>query len=235
MRRRSKKNPWRNTRNDFKMPWNRIYGVMVIIAVPVMLVTLVPNLVLRSGTFYSYFLSKTGIVKEIPYAIEMEDVRDTFRNFMWHRMSGFNLMEKEGYMPQQVFTSSDNVIMGFMRTSADIMAVIGIIALILFLVAAIRLYINKKNDFLYDKFKISLIVAAVFTAVNSLIIFVPEIRTGIFRGYFGNRFPPGDVLIQIFDAGFPVYYAGGVIVVTIVAGAGLIYLMKKFVGSRNLF
>lgn len=235
MRRQSKKNPWRNTRNDFKMPWNKIYGVTLILTIPVMLLTIVPNIVLRSSAFYSYFLSKTGVVKEIPYAIEKDDVCNTFVDFMLHKMENFNLMEKEGYMPQLVFTKLDNEIMSFVRGAVDTLAVIGVIALILAIIAIVKLYTNKKKDFLFDQFKISMIVTAVVFAIHSVVIFVKAIRMGLFRGFFGDEFPPGDVLIQIFDAGFPVYYGASVIVVAVVLSLGIIYLMNKFVARRKLF
>lgn len=235
MRRHSKKNPWRNTRNDFNMPWNKIYGITIILFIPVILFTLVTNIVLRSSAFYSYFLSKTGVVKEIPYDIEKQDVCDTFVNFMLHKMENFNLMEKEGYMPQLVFTKLDNEIMSFIRGGLDVLAIVGIIALILAIVAGVKLYTKKKREFLFDQFKISMVVTAIVFAIHSIVIFIPTIRMGAFRGYFGSEYPPGDVLIQIFDAGFSVYYGGSVIVVAIVLSLGIGYLMHKFVACRKLF
>ena len=235
MRRQSKKNPWRNTRNDFEIPWNKIYGITLILSIPVLLFTIVPNIVLRANAFYSYFLSKTGIVREIPYAIDKEDVCNTFVDFMLHKMQNFNLMEKEGYMPQLVFTKMDNEIMSFTRSFLDIIAIIGIIAMVFAIVAIVKLYTNKKKDFLFDQFKISMIVTGIVLAIHSAIIFIPSIRMNLFRGYFGSHFPPGDVLIQIFDAGFPIYYGASVIVVTIVLSLGIAYLMNKFVARRKLF
>ena len=235
MRRKSKKNPWRNTRNDFEMPWNKIHGVTMVVTTALMLITLVPNIVLRSGVFYSYFLSRTGVVKEIPYAIEMADVRDTFTDFMWHKMQNFNLMEKEGYMPQLVFTKFDNEIMTFIRTAMDVMAVIGIIALIIGIFAAAKLYLNKKKDFMFESYKISMLLTGILMAIHGLVLFVPAIRHGIFTASFGAEYPPGDVLLQIFEAGFPIYYGAGLLIVTAVLALGITYLMVKFVARRKMF
>lgn len=235
MRRQSRKNPWRNTRNDFKMPWTKIYGVMFIIFIAVALIMLLPNIVLRIGVFYSYFLSKTGVVKDIPYAIEMADVRDTFVDYMRHQIENFNLMEKEGYMPQLVFTKLDNEIMSFVRGSMDIMAIVGIIALVIAIVAGIKLYTSNKKDYMFGVYKISLIVTAILLAIHSVILFVPNIRQTLFVAKFGSEYPPGDVLIQIFEAGLPIYYGIGVLVVGLGAVLGITYLMIKFVASRKMF
>ena len=235
MRRQSKKNPWRNTRNDFEMPWNKIYGVTMVITTALTLITLAPNVVLRSGVFYSYFLSKTGIVKEIPYAIEMADVRDTFTDFMWHKMQNFTLMEKEGYMPQLVFTNLDNQIMNFIRNSMDIMAIIGIITLVLAIFAGIKLFLNNKKDFMFNSYKISMILTVVLMAIHCIVLFVPTVRGLLFVAKFGNEYPPGDVLLQIFDAGFAVYYGIGILVVGLVLALGITYLMVKFVARRKMF
>ena len=236
MRRQSKKNPWRNTRNDFHMPWNKIYSWMIMISMPLALLTMAPNVIMRSGAFYSYFLSKTGVVKEIPYAIEMEDVRDTFKNFMWHKSSVFNLREQDAaYMPQMVFTKVDSQIMSFARNITDVLAVICLLAIVVAIIAAVKLFAAKKRDLLFDSYKRAMIITGIGLVICSVIIFVPTLRTGIFRGRFGDTFPPGDVLIQIFDAGFPIYYGVGCIIVTIVLALGITYLMKEFVANRKLF
>lgn len=235
MRRQSKKNPWRNTRNDFEMPWNKIYGVMMVISTAIMLITLAPNIVLRSGVFYSYFLSKTGVVKEIPYAVEMGDVRDTFKDFMWHKMQNFNLMEKEGYMPQLVFTKMDNEIMSFIRGTMDILALVGIVALILFIFSGIKLYLNKKKDYMFNAYKISMILTVILMALHCVVLFVPFIREYLFVARYGSEYPPGDVLLQIFQAGLPVYYGCGILLVGFVLSLGITYLMVKFVARRKMF
>ena len=235
MRRHSKKNPWRNTRNDFQMPWKKIYGAMMIISMPIMLLTLAPNIILRSGAFYSYFLSKTGVVKDIPYAITMENVRDTFSSYMWHGMKVFNLREQEGYMPQWVFTNEDNIIMNNIRTWVDILAVICILSAVLLVIAIFKLYNAKKKEFLLSQFKGSLILSGICMILGNCLVLIQPVRAAIFQGRFGTEFPPGDVLIQIFQAGFPIYFGIGCIVVTIIAAGGITYLMNKFVASRNLF
>lgn len=235
IRRRSKRNPWRNTRNDFKMPWNNIISVIFTIALPIAVIMSSINIVLRNGAFYSFFLSRTGIVKEIPYSVDVPDIKDTFYKYMLHMKDRFSLKENSEYLPQQVFNEKDNIVMEQIRTVVDICLIVAFIFIIVALVCAILLFVREEKKLLYKRFKTSVVISMILIAINSVVFLISPIRSSLFVSAFGEKFPPGDVLIQIFEAGIHIHY-----IVWNIITAGIIllivfYLMKKFVIKHKMF
>lgn len=235
MRIQSRKNPWRNTRRDFEMPWMKIGAFFLTLCIPVIFFLAVPNIVMRSGAFYSYFLSRTEIVREVPYSVETEDIVNTFSRFMQHRMETFNIREKSEYMPQMVFSPEDEHVMMFFRNALDIMAVVAFIMLMVCIAAVALMMKNKGSKRVFESYVKASYITAALIVLHSLVFFIKPVRKALFAGMFGTEFPPGDVLLQIFDASFAVYYGGAVIAVMLVLGAALFYVMKRFVASRKMF
>ncbi len=232
---KQKSNPWRNTRRDFNMPWNDIWAAIFMAILPMIIVILASNFVLRSGAFYSNYMTKTEIIKEIPYQVESDDITNTFENFMLHKSSEFKLIEKSDYQPQEVFTKRAGNIMSTIRTSLDVALVIGVVLLIGAVAIVCFLKSREENRLILESFKTSWIWFAVVMAVNAIIFLIPSVRGVIFQEMFGVRFEPGDVLIQIFDAKLPVYFGVWQLMVSLVIMIAVTYIINKLFGRRKMF
>ena len=44
---RAKRNPWRNTRNDYNMPWNDIFAAIFMAILPLIVVIFASNIIIR--------------------------------------------------------------------------------------------------------------------------------------------------------------------------------------------
>lgn len=115
---RSRRNPWRNTRNDFKMPWQNIWATLLTVLLPFGILFLASNIVLRSSAFYTFYVSRSGVARELPYSIENSDVARAFHDFMMHGKSTFSLTENRDYKPQQVFGEKAADVMGGFQTDS---------------------------------------------------------------------------------------------------------------------
>lgn len=235
IRRKSKRNPWRNTRNDFVIPWNDIGAAIFMAILPIMIILIAGNVVVRSETFYSYYVSKTEVVKEIPYEIENQDVSETFGKFMMHKTSEFQLKENSEYMPQQVFNERDAKVMHSIRTIADVLLIVGIVLFVACFAIGFYLCRQGEKKILYESFINSWVWFAVLLLANGVIYFVPAVRELIFKEMYGVRFPPGDVLIQIFETKLPTYFGVALILASIVLAAAVFYVMNKFVKKQKMF
>ncbi len=232
---RLKKNHWRNTRNDLKIPWKEIWSKTFVIIFPIMIVLLANNIVVRNEVFYSHYMSRTGIVKEIPYEIENHDLAETFGDFMIHKKTLFSLEENSEYKPQQVFNKEDRKVMKTIRKAFDIMLILAVISA--FFVACMMVYFLKKGNkkLLYKSYKKSLISFAVMEFFNVIVLFIKPLRKEIFNKVFDMEFPPGDVLVQLFEAKLTVYYGYFQIIVSLIIVGIVHYLMHKFVASHKMF
>lgn len=232
---KSKRNPWRNTRRDYDIPWDSIKGAILVFLIPFVILTLALNLTYRSSQFYSFYFTRTDVVKDIPFVAEGDDMTHTFSRFMQHRMERFTLTEKSDYKPQEVFNLRDGQVMYFLRKALDIQLFIGFICGLLALIFFIQLYRKGKKALLYERFIDSQILLTVFLAVHMLLCFVVPVRDLLFRYFFGVRFPPGDVLIQIFQSKLPEYGAVSVLLISLLILAIFWYLARRSISRRKMF
>lgn len=232
---RAKRNPWRNTRNDYNVPWNDILGGIFMMILPVIIISLSINVVLRGEFFYSIFFTKTEIAKEIPYEINGDELKVHFSDFMMHQKSSFMIKENNEYKPQDVFTQRSAQVMSSIREIADILLIVTIALLIVELAIVIYLYRQKEKRLIYESFESSVILFAVIMLLFAVSFLVKYVRGLIFKTFYGVRFEAGDVLIQIFKGGFATYFAVASIAVSILMMLGVFYLMNKFVSYRKMF
>lgn len=232
---KQKQNPWRNTRRDFEMPWNDIWASIFMAILPIMIILLSANFVARYTGFYSFYMTKTEIIKEIPYEIESEDITKTFSNYMTHKTDIFQLKEHSDYQPQQVFTDRADSIMHTYRLIADVSLVIGILLLIAAIAIVIYLISKDEKKLIFDSFKTSWIWYGVLAATSAVMYLVPAVRELIFQQMFGVRFEPGDVLIQIFESQFPAYFCGWQLAVSLGFMLVITYSVNKLFGRRKMF
>lgn len=232
---RSKRNPWRNTRNDFKMPWAGILTVIFAALLPLSMIFLAGNLIVRSGAFYTFYVARSEVIKEIPYEVENSDISDAFHDFMLHKNAVFALKENSDYKPQQVFSEQAAQVMGDFRLMMDILLAIGAALFILCAVIGIMMYKKNHGKLLYKRYLNSWIWLGALLVVSSVLIFIPAIRNGIFFKIYGDDFPPGDCLLKIFEMDFWTYFGSAQLIITMALMLGVLYLMKKFVVAHKMF
>lgn len=232
---RVKGNPWRNTRNDKSIPWMDILGAIFMVLLPILIICISSNIVLRSGTFYSFYFSKTAVINEIPYHTSNEELTATFSNFMMHKSNGFKLTENSDYMPQQVFNQRDGQVMESIRGYVDDIALGAILLFVMVAAIYALLYFHKEKKLLYGSYAHSVIWFIVLLAVEASVFLVPFLRELIFKTLFGVRFPLSDVLIILFENQLATYMGIGIILTSIVLMVVVYYFMKTTVSDRKMF
>lgn len=232
---KAKRNPWRNTRKDFNMPWNDITASMVMILLPLALFLASFNITIRSESFYSFYFTKSAIANEIPYEIGGDDLSKHFGDFMKHTKSSFQIKEKSEYEPQSVFTKRAEGVMEKVRFGADISLAVTLVLFIVVGTMIAYLYREKENHLIYDSFESSVLWYLAILVIFSLTIFVKYIRTLVFRQLFGVRFEAGDVLIQIVKSSFPIYFGITIILISLIFMIITFYFVNRFVSYRRIF
>ena len=232
---RLKRDPWRNTRNDKSIPWRDVFAAIFMVLIPIIIVSISSNFVLRSGTFYSFYMSKTSVINEIPYYVENEDIVRTFGDYMLHKTDEFKLTEHSDYEPQQVFNERDEQVVKYIRSALDKILVVAVLLSIIAVVIFVFLYTNKEKRLLYESYIHSLIWFGVLLAMNSVLYFVQPVREIVFKALFGVRFPPGDVLIILFENKLAMYMGVWQIIASLVLMVAMAYFMKISVSDRKMF
>lgn len=231
---RSKRNPWRNTRKDYYVPWNDVLATIFMILLPLLILSFSVNFVLRTSMFYSHYASKTKIVKELGFYISDEDLSDTFTSFMQHKDKVFQLKEKTEYEPQDVFTKRASDIMYDLRWFYDLVAIVSFLLFVIVIAIFVRLYLISEKKLLYESFKHSGIFLAVLLLLHTVLLSVKPISKLIFRALFGVRFEPGDALITIFNSSFPIYLSVATIIVAVLIFIAIGYIMIQLVKPKRM-
>lgn len=233
---KQKRNPWRNTRKDYDMPWNDILASILMLILPLVILFASTNIVMRVGTFYSYYFGKSNIIAEIPYEITNENLQDTFTKYMQHKTSTFELKEKGTYSPQQVFTERDASIMQTVRKSMDVVFILGVLLILASMVIIVYLCKMKERDIIYESFKKSHIWLGVLLILHSVIVFIPRIRTVLFDAMFGVRFDNDDVIVTLIDEGqMTNYYGVAVILIALLMLLVINWAIYKFIKHKRIF
>ncbi len=231
----SRKNPWRNTRNDFKMPWEKILGVVFLIFFPIAVIATAFNIVVRSNIFYTFYVSRSEVVGQLPYELEKENLSDAFRDFMIHKNSVFALTENSEYKPQQVFSDKDANMMADFRMVADILFIIGVLAIGVCVIIGIYFCREKLNKRLYSRYLKSWFFVVPIFAIFALLTLITPLRNAIITGLYGGNFEPNDSLLAIYNTQFWGYLTGFFGVVLLVLMLLVLYIMKKFIVVRKMF
>lgn len=231
----SRKNPWRNTRNDFKMPWQKIWGVVFLIFLPIAVIATAFNIVVRSNMFYTFYVSRSEVASQLPYELEKENLSDAFHDFMIHKNSVFALTENSEYKPQQVFSEKDASMMADFRLVADILFVIGILAIAICVIIGIYLCKENLNKKLYSKYLKSWFCVVPVFAIFALPALITPLRNAIITGLYGSDFEPSDSLLIIYDTQFCGYLTAFFGIALLVLMLLLLYVMKKFIVARKMF
>ena len=85
------------------MPWNDIFAAIFMAILPLIVVIFASNIIIRGTFFYSFYFTRTDVVKEIPYEIKKDQLIENFGKYMQHRKSDFQIKENSKYKPQNVF------------------------------------------------------------------------------------------------------------------------------------
>lgn len=234
-RRQSTRNPWRNTRNDVEIPWNRIFAWIFVVVMPLSILFISMNIILRVPNSYASFLTRSEAMREVPFQVTEEEVVDTFALYMQHRASEFSLQDGVEYKPQPVFGQRDKEAIHRLRKFADLTMALGLILFIFSLAIFIRLFVKGQKELLYFRMADSRVVMLALVVLLNLAAFVPKVRTGLLRVSFGVKFPPGDVLSTFVDCGMVQCLSVMVSIVCIIWMVLLGYISWKLLAEKKLF
>ncbi|MEG0918680.1 MAG: hypothetical protein RR967_02610 [Anaerovoracaceae bacterium] len=232
---RSKNNPWRNTRQDKEIPWNKILSAVFMIILPIVVVCLSTNAVLRMGSFYSFAFEKTGVVSEIPFSISHDSLVNTFSDFMVHKTGQFQLIEDTEYMPQKLFNEKDQWIMNTIRLILDILLLLTIALFIFATIIFVHMLKVSEKALIYDRAKKGVVIFSILAAINFIICIIPGSFPAIIRLLFGSEFIPGDVIIQILETKVPMYLGIWQLVSSIAIMTVIGYVIHSHASRRKMF
>ncbi len=234
-RRNSRRNPWRNTRKKREIHWEKLLGILVIISVPLMIVCLSLNIVLRTPDVYQYDLRATQAIDQATVIIDEEKLVTLIGDFMIGKTDDFTLLEEVEYKPEDIFTTQDKKYMKGFRSLVDLFALIGLGMLIINVLVYFFLIRWRKKSTLMKSIKISGGLLLLLVLFYDLTLLVTSLWNVTWGKLLPGPLPKEDMLLVLFQEKFMFHVS---LFFTVVAGVlfGLFfYGTWKVAGKRNLF
>ena len=223
------------TRKKREIDIQKFLANLIVIFLPIMIFCLSANIVLRLGEVYEFSLNSSEIMENTTIATTKDDVVGTFSSFMQHRMPELTLMENVEYEPQDIFSPLDKKAMAGLRSLLDVLLAIGAIAFLVTLVSYFFLIRWRVKAVFMKRFKIAALVLLIIEVVNAVINLVPALRTAVYGGVFGRKFPDGDNLILLLSDQFPFQVTMFEIIVGGILLALMTYITWSVAGRRKYF
>ncbi len=234
-RKRRREDSWKRTVNRRSdTTYSRVASVIVV-SVPLAVVCLVMNIIMRMKDVYSYSLSASGIIGKTTISTSEEEILALITNFMNGKTDEFALMENSPYDPEQIFSALDQQVMTDTRAFLHIVLVIGLIALAVSAIAYFLLIRWRVKEIFMKRFKISVVVFAVLEVFNILTVCIEPVRKAVYGSIIPMDLPDGDNLALLLGEAFPRQVIMFETIAGVAAMALIGYLTWYVAGRRKMF
>jgi len=215
--------------------WDKLFGKLIIISIPLMIICLACNITMRMGDTYQYNLSASEVLNSAPVVVSEEKVVNTFQDYMQYKIKDFTLLEEVDYEPKDVFNDTDKKAMYNLRMTLNIMLLIGILMLLITAVSYFFLIRWRKKYIHMRCFKKSFWIFVLLSIIFSLTTAVPELRALTWGHMFGNKFSSDDLLVMIFEKNFALQVTVFDLIISFVLMAVLAYATWEAAGRKKMF
>lgn len=234
-RRQRREDSWKRTVNRRGDNLYRRVADVIVFSVPLAVVCLVANVIMRMKDVYSYSLSASGIIGSTTISTTEDDFIGLMTDYMNGKTDEFALMENSEFDPEQIFSALDQQAMAGARSVLYAMLVIGIVALVLSAAAYFLMVRWRVKDIFMKRFNACVWVFIALELINIVTVCVPKIRMMTWGRLIPMEFPDGDNLVILLGDAFPrqvvMFETIAAVVVMIAVG----YLTRSIAGRRKMF
>lgn len=234
-RRNSRKNPWRNTNKIRQYDKKKIMAAVLVISLPIAVIALVTNLVLRLPDIYEYSLSSSNILKNTTLAVSKDDVKKVISEYLQGKTGELKLVENTEYKPEDIFSKEDKAAMHSLKIFLNVILGIGILFFIVTAVICFFMMRWRVKGVFMEGYKRSLWVFAILQALNVIIALMEPLWKNIYGLFMLTKFSDGDKMVMILGDAFPRQVAMFQLIIGGVIMALVGYLTWSVAGRKKLF
>jgi hypothetical protein len=231
----SRKNPWRNTRDIKSVDPAKVWGILLTVFMPIMIITIALNVTMRLPDSYDFNMSSSEILDTMTTQIDQQTLSNLFGDYMQHRTDVFQMKQNTSYNPQNVFNAADQKFMYNIRHSLDMTAAIAILAVIITGLAMFFLIRWRKHEIHMKAFKRGAVIFFILTALNTAVKLITPLFDKLIDPIRGTGFVEGDPLITILSAGFTKTETMFELLISCVFLGVLAYVTWQVAGPKRLF
>lgn len=208
---------------------NYILSFILAITLPVMVVILSSNLIVRTSEVYVYHFNDSQVVRELPYNVEERDIARAISSY-WSNFGSdsFQVYEDNGKYKDPVFEEKEQVVMYKIKKIINYHLLLGLGLLVITI--AIYIYLLK-NDFraaLRNRFKFSGVLSAVLLVAQVVAVSTKSFRLYLYDTLVGIDLGKESNLAMILGDPFYITF----LIFTTIVGAAILALLTYI--SLNL-
>ena len=202
--------------------FNYFCSIILVITLPLMIVILSSNLVLRTSATYVFHFNDSQVISEVPYNVEGTEFADAISSY-WSSFSDepFQVREDNGMFKDEIFEEDEQLVMKQAKYVLNIELAVGILCLVLS--TAIYIYLLKSGFglALRNRYKVCIGVTIGLLVVQIACWYTKGFRLWLYNTLIGVPLHKDSVLALIL--GDPLYQTY-MIFATIFGGAMLAIL-----------
>lgn len=208
---------------------------MLVVTLPLMIICLSANVMMRMGDVYEYSMDSSGIMDSTTLRTTKDEVVGALSKYMQHRTDELSLIESAEIEPVEIFGTEDREAMSQTRTLLDIMLAIGALAFVASALAYFLLIRWRVKDIFMKRFKVAFAVTIMLEVLNIVLVTVEPLRRIVFGRFIRMDFPDGDNLVLLLADDFP----RQVVMFETIMGTVLMLILAYFTwsvaGRRKMF
>lgn len=228
-------NPWKVNLTKKSVPWAWILSLILLISVPLTVIMSVDNGLMRLPDLYKYHFLSNEILSERMVATDETKVAQLMSDYLVHKTDRFQMKEDLEYMPANVFTKSDGLMMKSLRTLLDAQAVVGILMLLISILIIIFIIRQKERDLLLRSFYYSLPVFALMKIFEVAIMMFGPMRNRVFGIPTAGSAGETDLIPALLDGPFFRLLAIAEVAGSLVLLGVLYYVILNLSGRKTTF
>ena len=217
--------------------FNYICSIILVITLPLMIVILSSNLILRSSATYTFHFNDSQVVMEVPYSVKGDAFASEITAYFNSIFSDepFQVYEDNGLFKDEIFEKDEQAVMQKAKDVLNIELAVGLFCLVLSV--GIYVYLLKCGFYeaVRNRFKVCIGVTAGLLVLQAVLFSIKGFRIWLYNGLIGLPLHKDSILQLILgDPSYVTY-----ILFASIFGAGalaiLTYLHHELTKPRQIF
>lgn len=217
--------------------FNYVCSVILAVLLPLMIVILSSNLILRISETYVYHFNDSQVIGEIPYSVTGSEMADEISSY-WSSFSGkpFQVYEKNGSYRDPIFEEAEQQIMGKAKSILNIELAAGLFSLAIVIAIYVYLWKNDFREALRNRYYTGAGLTVVLLIVQGICWSIKSFRLWAYQFFIGIELPKEtDTLLTLLGDPFFKTYILFASVFGVAVLAVLTYVNHKLTKPSRIF
>lgn len=167
--------------------FNYICSIILVITLPLMIVILSSNLILRSSATYTFHFNDSQVVMEVPYSVKGNEFASEITSYFNSVFSDepFQVYEDNGLFKDEIFEKDEQAVMKKAKDVLNIELAVGLFCLVIS--AGIYIYLLKSGFYeaVRNRFKVCIGVTVGLLVVQAAVFSIKGFRVWLYNALIG--------------------------------------------------